>query len=67
VNWRPWRYDYLAYEDAVSQALPAPPRRLAGKPAATPWDPELAASMRRRNLRVEEELTIDSLLGDISR
>jgi hypothetical protein len=34
--------------------------------AATPWDPELAAAMRRRNARIEEELTLDALLQDLS-
>lgn len=64
VSWRPWRYDRLSYEDAVAAA--APPRWLAGEPATTPWDPELAAAMRHHNLRVEEELVLDALLGDLS-
>jgi uncharacterized protein (TIGR02679 family) len=67
VNWRPWRYDHLAYEAAVPVAHPLTPRTgLAGEPAATPWDPELAAAMRHRNLRIEEELTLDALLQDLS-
>jgi uncharacterized protein (TIGR02679 family) len=69
VGWRPWRYDHQAYEAAVSAAHPlAPPAGsagLAGEPAATPWDPELAAAMRRRNFRIEEELTLDALLTDL--
>jgi hypothetical protein len=40
-------------------------RPLVGESAATPWDPELAAAMRRRNLRIEEELTLDALLRDL--
>ena len=44
----------------------APLAGLAGEPAATPWDPELAIAMRRRDLRVEEELTLDALLQDLS-
>lgn len=67
VNWRPWWYDHQAYEAAVSAAHPLTPlSRLAGEPAATPWDPELAAVMRHRSLRVEEELTLDALLQDLS-
>ena len=76
VNWRPWRYDHHAYEAAASAAPPPAPLTglaglaglagLVGEPAATPWDPELAAAMRRRNLRVEEELTLDALLQDLS-
>jgi uncharacterized protein (TIGR02679 family) len=67
VNWRPWRYDHVAYEAAVSAARPlAPLAGLVGDPAATPWEPELAAVMRHRNLRIEEELTLDVLLQDLS-
>ncbi len=67
VNWRPWRYDRRAYEAAVLAAKPLTPlSTLGGEPAATPWDPELAAAMRHRNLRVEEELTLDALLQDLS-
>ena len=67
VNWRPWRYDHQAYEAVVSVAHPLTPlSSLVGEPAATPWDPELAAAMRHRNLRIEEELTLDALLQDLS-
>jgi uncharacterized protein (TIGR02679 family) len=63
VSWRPWRYDHQAYEAAVSAAHPLTP--LGGEPAATPWDPELASAMRHRNVRIEEELTLDLLLQDL--
>jgi uncharacterized protein (TIGR02679 family) len=67
VNWRPWWYDRRAYEAAVSAAHPLTPLAgLAGEPAATPWDPELAAAMRHCNVRIEEELTLDALLQDLS-
>ena len=67
VNWRPWWYDRQAYEAVVSAVYPLMPLAgLAGEPAATPWDPELAAAMRRRNVRIEEELTLDALLEDLS-
>jgi uncharacterized protein (TIGR02679 family) len=66
VSWRPWRYDHAAYEAAVAAHQLAAPAGLAGEPASTPWDPELAAAMRRHNLRVEEELTLDALLQDLS-
>jgi len=67
VNWRPWRYDHQAYEAAVSAAHPLTQlSRLAGEPAAAPWDPELTAVMQHHNLRVEEELTLDALLQDLS-
>jgi uncharacterized protein (TIGR02679 family) len=67
VNWWPWRYDRVAYEAALSAAQPLPPLAgLVGESAETPWDPELAAAMRNRNLRIEEELTLDTLLQDLS-
>jgi hypothetical protein len=48
----------------VSAAHPLAP--LAGEPVATPWDPELASAMRHRNVRIEEELTLDLLLQDLT-
>lgn len=66
VNWRPWRYDQVAYESAVLAASELTAlTSLGGEPAATPWDPGLAAAMRDRNVRVEEELTLDALLQDL--
>jgi len=67
VNWRPWWYDRQAYEAAVSAVHPLTPLAgLVGESAATPWDPELAAAMRHRNVRIEEELMLDALLQDLS-
>ena len=67
ANWRPWRYDHVAYQAAVSAVHPlAALGALAGEPAATPWDLELATAMRHLNLRIEEELTLDDLLQDLS-
>jgi uncharacterized protein (TIGR02679 family) len=63
--WQPWRYDHQAYEAAVLAVHPPAP--LVGAPVATPWDPELACAMRHRNVRIEEELTLDALLQDLSR
>ena len=66
VSWRAWRYDHAAYQAAVAAHPLAASAGLAGEPASTPWDPELAAAMRRHNQRVEEELTLDALLQDLS-
>jgi Protein of unknown function C-terminus (DUF2399) len=55
----PWHYDHVAYEAAASAARPVTP--LPGEPAATPWDPELATA-----IRIEEEITLDALLQDLS-
>ncbi len=70
-HWQPWRYDRDAYE-ALATAMPALTHtatrrpRLAGEPAATPWDPGLAAAMARHGVRVEEELSLDLLLADLA-
>jgi uncharacterized protein (TIGR02679 family) len=67
IDWRPWRYGRQDYDAAATAAHPLTPlTALAGEPAATPWDPELAAAMRHRNVRIEEELTLDTLLQDLS-
>jgi uncharacterized protein (TIGR02679 family) len=67
--WQPWRYDRNAYEaaaTAVSAVHPAAPLpRLAGEPVATPWDPGLSAAMARHAVRIEEELSLDTLLADL--
>ena len=66
VDWQPWRYDHREYEAAALAARPLTPLGvLVGEPAATPWDPELASAMRHRNVRIEEELTLDVLLEDL--
>jgi hypothetical protein len=40
--------------------------RLAGDPVPTPWDPGLASAMARHDVRIEEELSLDSLLADLA-
>jgi uncharacterized protein (TIGR02679 family) len=68
-RWQPWRYDGAAYESAVASVLArqAADRlpRLAGDAVAAPWDPGLAAAMARHAIRIEEELSLDSLLADL--
>jgi uncharacterized protein (TIGR02679 family) len=67
VSWQPWWYDRLAYETAVLAARPLTPLAgLVGEPAATPWDIQLASAMRHHNVRIEEELTLDALIQDLS-
>jgi uncharacterized protein (TIGR02679 family) len=63
VPWTPWRYtaaDYLA-------ALEADPlsRSLTGRPALSPWDPELAEVMAERDLALEEEAVAERLSDDL--
>ena len=69
-HWKPWRYDRDAYEAAAAagSAAHAAARlpRLAGAPAPTPWDPSLADAMARHDVRIEEELSLDTLLADLT-
>lgn len=63
VAWVPWRYSAADYRAAVQTEKPS--LRLAGTPAASPWDPELAAAMTERGLAVEEEAVVDRLASDV--
>ncbi|WTK92773.1 TIGR02679 family protein [Streptomyces sp. NBC_01508] len=63
VPWRPWRYTAAHYRAAVVTVAEAP--GLTGSPAATPWDPALAAALAEHGVRVEEEAVLDELLADL--
>ena len=69
-HWQPWRYDRDAYEAAAAAVLAVHPAAglpgLAGEPVATPWDPGLAGAMARQAVRIEEELSLDTLLADLA-
>ncbi|MFI6387490.1 TIGR02679 family protein [Nonomuraea sp. NPDC050540] len=60
VGFAPWRYDAASYRRAAGDAP------LAGRAVPTPWDPPLAEEMRRRAVRVEEELVLSELLSDLA-
>ncbi|WP_063761032.1 TIGR02679 family protein [Streptomyces sp. NRRL S-237] len=64
VPWRPWRYTAHDYREAVAAAGPDL-RPLGGKPAPSPWDPQLALALTEHALRVEEEAVLDVLLTDL--
>jgi hypothetical protein len=69
-HWQPWRFDRDAYEAAATAVLAVHAAArlplLAGEPVATPWDPGLAAAMARHAVRIEEELSLDTLLADLA-
>lgn len=63
IPWVPWRYtasDYVAVvaDDPLSL-------RLVGRPALSPWDPELAEVMTDHGLAVEEEAVAGTLANDL--
>ncbi|CAM5421223.1 hypothetical protein SAVIM40S_05455 [Streptomyces avidinii] len=65
VPWRPWRYTADDYREAVVAAGPDL-RPLDGKPALSPWDPDLARALAEQAVRVEEEAVLDVLLTDLA-
>ncbi|WP_395297113.1 TIGR02679 family protein [Kitasatospora hibisci] len=58
-----WRYDRAAYLAAVGAGLGTP--LITGSPSPTPWDPSLRAAIERHGIRVEEEILLEDLLGDL--
>lgn len=64
VPWQPWRYTAGHYRAALAQMTDPP--RLTGSPAATAWDPPLAAALAEGGVRVEEEAVLDDLLTDLA-
>jgi uncharacterized protein (TIGR02679 family) len=56
----PWRMSAVDYLGAAERGLP-----LAGAPAPTPWDPELAVAMNKAGRAVMEERLLDRLLADL--
>ncbi|MFD7627410.1 TIGR02679 family protein [Streptomyces sp. NPDC059851] len=64
VPWRPWRYTADDYREGVAATgIDAQP--LSGKPAPSPWDPDLALALAEHGMRLEEEAVLDTLLADL--
>ena len=64
----PWRYSTADYVDAVERLGRLSVRsRLAGAPAPSPWDPELARAMTRHDSVVYEEDVLATLVEDLRR
>lgn len=61
---RPWRMTAADYRAALSKGESTP---LAGPPAASPWDPELARAMHDSGSTVMEERLLPALLSDLTR
>ncbi len=61
---RPWRMTTADYTAALSKGESTP---LAGPPAASPWDPELARAMAKSGSAVMEERLLPALLSDLTR
>jgi len=61
---RPWRMTAADYTAALSEGESTP---LAGPPAASPWDPELARAMAESGSTVMEERLLPALLSDLTR
>ncbi|MBX6751798.1 MAG: TIGR02679 family protein [Micromonosporaceae bacterium] len=63
----PWRMSAADYEAALgpAESVGGSGPRLTGTPAATPWDPALAAAMHRHGRAVMEERLLPVLLDDL--
>ncbi|MEV6670627.1 TIGR02679 family protein [Streptomyces sp. NPDC051162] len=64
VPWRPWRYTAADYRSIAATAQGLPP--LTGTPAEASWDHALAPAMAELGVRVEEEVALALLLGDLA-
>lgn len=60
---RPWRMTVADYTAALGKGESTP---LAGPPAASPWDPELARAMKESGSTVMEERLLPALLSDLA-
>lgn len=59
----PWRMAAADYHTAVAEGVSTP---LAGPPAPSPWDPELAVLMAEQGRTVMEERLLPALLEDLA-
>jgi uncharacterized protein (TIGR02679 family) len=62
--WVPWRFDSDAYTEALALAPESAP--LTGTPVESPWDRSLSTTMGLAGRKVEEEMVLDLLLGDLA-
>ncbi|WP_327147141.1 TIGR02679 family protein [Nocardia sp. NBC_01329] len=62
IDWRPWRFTSADYLNALPRVVGG---TLSGRPGEAVWDSELAGTLRRHGVRVEEELVLDELIGDL--
>ncbi|MCW2530272.1 MAG: hypothetical protein JWM76_5132, partial [Pseudonocardiales bacterium] len=61
----PWRMGAGDYRTAVDTLAPDARLGLTGSAEATPWDPELSATMSLIGIAVHEEALVRVLLGDL--
>lgn len=64
---KPWRMSAEDYTAAAATLDADHAVALTGRPAPTPWDPELAKAMSAYGLAVHEEYVLSDLLGDLGR
>ncbi|MGH3284766.1 MAG: DUF2399 domain-containing protein, partial [Streptosporangiaceae bacterium] len=60
---KPWRMTAADYRNALTTGESTP---LTGSPAASPWDPELAALLAEHGRAVMEERLITVLMADLA-
>jgi uncharacterized protein (TIGR02679 family) len=64
---RPWQFTASCYRAAVEQAAArsTPRHPLTGRPAHSPWNPDLAEAMSELGISIHEEALIENLLTDL--
>jgi uncharacterized protein (TIGR02679 family) len=63
VRWQPWRFDAHAYRAALAAVTGG---ALAGRPVDATWDPDLRPALEQQAVRVDEELVLPDLIGDLA-
>jgi uncharacterized protein (TIGR02679 family) len=63
VPWQPWRFDTRAYRAALAAVTGG---ALAGRPVDATWDPDLRPALEQQAVRVDEELVLPELIGDLA-
>ncbi|WP_322762757.1 TIGR02679 family protein [Frankia sp. Cr2] len=63
IPWRPWRFDVRAYQAALASVTGG---ELAGRPVEASWDADLGPAMQGHGIRVDEELVLADLIGDLT-
>ncbi|WP_131746624.1 TIGR02679 family protein [Frankia sp. Cppng1_Ct_nod] len=63
LPWRPWRFDVRAYRAVLACVTGG---ELAGRPVDATWDADLRPALEHHGVRVDEELVLADLIGDLA-
>ncbi|SBW22732.1 hypothetical protein FDG2_3048 [Candidatus Protofrankia californiensis] len=63
VPWQPWRFDTQAYLATLARVTGG---ELTGRPVEASWDADLRPALQHHAVRVDEELVLADLIGDLA-